>query len=142
MKKILILCPLDMLNTEIIMSQINEEFQVNSNIFAAGVAYSITKAKECNLDKSVSFVDMYLGVVHNDVLKAKWSDGFFVGLLDFNEKPDEIWAYNLSALSAQELTLGLDTSNKYYTTFNSTITKTFDNYMDLKAEMRRVKDEL
>lgn len=142
MKKILILCPLDMTNTEVMMSEVNEEFRVSSNIFAAGVGYALSKTRECNIDRPLSFADMYLGAALNDLIKAKWTDGFFVGLLDYNEKPDEIWAFNLPTLSAQELALSLDTHNKYHTTFNSTITKTFDNYEDLKEEMRRVRDEL
>ena len=133
---------MDMTNTEVMMSEVNEEFCVNSNVFAAGMAYSIAKAKECNIDRPLSFADMYLGTALNDLIKAKWTDGFFIGLLDYNEKPDEIWAFNLPILSAQELALGLDAHNKYHTTFNSTITKTFDNYEDLKEEMRRVRDEL
>ena len=143
MKKILILCPLDIHNTEVMMSKVNEEFQVQSNVFFAGFGFNLLKAMGKSAPHEWQFINMYMGVAADEKLKTHFDkEGFFVGLLDYNEKPDEIWAFDLSVLSAQELALNLDAHNKYHTTFNSTITKTFDNYEDLKAEMRRVRDEL
>ena len=142
MKKILILCPLDVHNTEVMMSKVNETFKVQSNIFFAGFSFNLLKAMSSGAHKR-PFINLYIGVAKDETLKSHFNkEGFFIGLLDKNEQVDEIWVFDKNTTLAQEIALSLDETSNFYTTHNSNISREFNDYEELIAAMKEAVDEL
>lgn len=142
MKKILILCPLDMHNTEVMMSKVNETFEVQSNIFFAGFCFNASKVLGDDKHKE-QFINLYMGIAKDEEYKTHFDEnGFFVGLLDKNEQVDEVWVFDKKTTLAQEIALSLDETSNFYTTHNSTISREFNDYEELIAAMKEVVDEL